>query len=79
MMSSLYVAQTWETSLFFLVKTTSYRLHVRDAKDIKYCPVDADAGELYFLHELLDVKHGDLTIGLNQDEIDEIIEDICTS
>ena len=55
-------------------------MYPSEARDINYCPVDDEnLWRIDFLKELVDLKHGDLNIGLNHDEIYEIIEDICTS
>ena len=63
-----------------LKKDNQQKLHPIDARDITYCPVENEnQWRIDFLRELIDLKHGDLTVGLNSDEIDEIIEDICTS
>ena len=63
-----------------LGKDDQYKLVPSDARDINYFPVDDEnRWRIDFLKELVDLKHGDLTVGLNHDEIDEIIENICTS
>ena len=63
-----------------LGKDDQYKLVPSDARDINYFPVDDEnRWRIDFLKELVDLKHGDLNIGLNHDEIYEIIEDICTS
>ena len=61
-------------------KNDQQKLHPIDARKIDYCSVDNEnKWRIHFLKELIDLKHGDLTVGLTTDEIDEIIEDICTS
>ena len=52
-----------------------------DVSEMKYQPVDAiDEWRISMVKELIDVKWGQAVIGnLSDNEVDDIIEDICTS
>ena len=52
-----------------------------DIDGIKYAPVPNDAEwRIDILNELIDVKYGNSSIGiLNKEEIDDIIELVCSS
>ena len=63
-----------------LNKEDDYKLSKSDATDVKYHPVDNEnVWKVRLLKELIEIKHGDLTVGLDHAEIQEIIEHISTS
>ena len=63
-----------------LGKDDNQNLYPSDARDVKYHQAGAeDLWKINLLKELIEVKHGNLNTGLNNDEIEEIIEHLCTS
>jgi hypothetical protein len=63
-----------------LGKDDNQNLYPSDARDVKYLQAGVeDLWKINFLKELIEVKHGNLNTGLNNDEIEEIIEHLCTS
>ena len=63
-----------------LDKDDDYKLSKSNANEVKYHPVDNEnIWKVRFLQELIDVKHGELTVDLNHKEIQELIDHISTS
>ena len=63
-----------------LEKDDSFKLSKTDANEVKYHPVDDEnVWKVRFLKELIEIKHGDLTVDLDHEEIQEMIDHISTS
>ena len=70
----------WRNILLLLGKQDDYNVTTHDIRDIKYHPVqEENVWKVGFLKELVEIKHGDLAVDFENDEIDEIIEHLSTS
>ena len=61
-------------------KEDNFKLCKSDANEVKYHSVDNEnIRKVRFIQELIEIKHGDLTVDLDHAEIQEIIDHISTS
>ena len=67
--------------MILLGKETTASLVNSDASGISYAPVPvSETWRINFVQELIEIKNGDYEVkGFSHDEINEILNDICTS